>query len=362
MTNITGSILSQEKLSDSDILVLLSSGMEDRNKMYIKSAAIRDTYVGNKVFLRGLIEFSNICSKNCLYCGIRAGNTNVHRYNLEDEEVLEAAMYAFENHFGSIVLQSGERDDRIFTDRVDSLVKRIKNLSGGKLGITLSMGEQTEETYRRWFESGAHRYLLRIETSNPDLYRRIHPDNAKHNYKERLDSLINIKKIGYQVGTGVMIGLPFQTMEDLVSDLRFMQNFDIDMVGMGPYIEHVDTPLYQYRDTLLPLDERFNLTMKMIALIRILMKDVNIAATTALQAIDPMGREKAIKIGANIMMPNITPAKYRSDYKLYDNKPCIAEGADDCAGCMEARVKLAGAEIGYDAWGDSKHFENRKEI
>ncbi len=200
---------------------------------------------------------------------------------------------------------------------------------------------------------------MRIETTNKELYYKIHPENQNHRFETRIEALYNIKKVGYQTGTGVMIALPFQTIEDLADDLIFFRNFDIDMVGMGPYIEHRDTPLYQFKDLLMPLEERFYLSLKMISILRIMMKDINIAATTALQAIDPIGREKAIKAGANIIMPNITPTVERSNYQLYENKPCIDEQAEDCTNCLEARITMAGDTIVYGEWGDSLHFKNK---
>ncbi len=279
--------------------------------LFTKSAEVKKKYIGNKVWFRGLIEFSNVCGKDCLYCGIRKGNKNLTRYNLSDDEILAAAKFAFDNNYGSIALQSGEIESPAFTKRVIKLLNNIKELSGGKLGITLSVGEQKPEVYKAWFDAGAHRYLLRVESTNRELYGKIHPDNKKHDFQRRLDCLKSLQDIGYQTGTGVMIGLPFQTLEDLAGDLLFMQKFDIDMCGMGPYIEHADTPMIAYADKLLPLNERFDLTLKMISILRIMMKDINIVAATALQAIDPVGREKAVKIGANILMPNITPGKYR---------------------------------------------------
>jgi biotin synthase len=303
-----------------------------------------------------LIEFSNICGKNCYYCGIRAGNKNVTRYNLSDDEILEAASFAYENHYASIVLQSGEVVTDAFAKRIENLLIEIKKLSNNQLGITLSLGEQTDEIYQRWYDAGAHRYLLRIESTNKQLFKKIHPDNELHSFETRLNCLFSLRKIGYQVGSGVMIGLPFQTIENLADDLLFIREFDIDMVGMGPYIEHPDTPMYQYSSQLLPKTERLTLALKMIAILRIMMKDINIAAATALQAIDPMGREKAIKIGANVIMPNITPGTYRNNYKLYENKPCTDENPDDCTQCLEARISMTGNTIGYDEWGDSKHF------
>ena len=215
-------------------------------------------------------------------------------------------------------------------------------MSNGELGITLSCGEQSNETYRRWFESGAHRYLLRIESSTPELYAKIHPQNELHSFDKRLKSLQLLKEIGYQVGTGVMIGLPFQTMENLADDLLFLKQIDVDMVGMGPYIEHEDNPLYEFRHLLKTKQERFDLALKMVAALRLLMPDINIAAATALQAIDPAGREKALAIGANVIMPNLTPCDFRKEYQLYEDKPCLDEDAELCKNCLEARIELAG--------------------
>ena len=352
-------ILLKESFSKDEIISLLDSKGEDRSLLFEKSAEVKEKYIGNKVWFRGLIEFSNICGKDCLYCGIRKGNNNLVRYNLSDKEIITAARFAYNNKFGSIALQSGELESHTVTERIENLITRIKEISAGELGITLSLGEQDPETYRRWYQAGAHRYLLRIETSNRNLYSRIHPKNSDHDFKRRLNCLKSLQETGYQTGTGVMIGLPFQTLDDLAGDLIFMKEFDIDMCGMGPYIEHVDTPLMEYYGKLMKPDQRFDLTLKMIAILRIMMKDINIVAATALQAIDPAGREKAIKAGANIMMPNITPGKYRDSYKLYNNKPCTDDSAEDCLSCLETRVRLADSEIIYGEWGDSKHYSDR---
>jgi biotin synthase len=353
-------ILSQEDFSKSDLVALLGAQGEDRTLLFKKSAEIKEKYIGNKVWFRGLIEFSNVCGKDCLYCGIRKGNKNITRYNLSDDEIVAAAKFAYDNNYGSIALQSGEIESPDFSKRVIKLLNKIKDLSNGELGITLSVGEQSAETYKKWYDAGAHRYLLRVESTNRSLYKKIHPDNKKHDFDRRMECLKNLQDIGYQTGTGVMIGLPFQTTDDLAGDLLFMKEFDIDMCGMGPYIEHADTPLIIYSGELIPLPERFDLTLKMIAVMRIMMKDINIVAATALQAIDPIGREKAVKIGANILMPNITPGKYRDSYKLYDNKPCTDDSAEDCQSCLEARVSLADAEVIYGEWGDSRHYEKRR--
>jgi biotin synthase len=353
-------ILAQDKFSKEDIIYLLSTNVEDRNKLYSKAAQVKEKYLGQKVYFRGLIEMSNLCQKNCNYCGIRIGNSKVKRYNLSDNEVLESAMFAWENRYGSIAIQTGEVNTKNFTRRIEVLLDKINKATNNELGITLSLGEQSEDTYQRWFNKGAVRYLLRIESSNQELYYKLHPNDKQHDFTTRLNCLKSLRKVGYQVGTGVMIGLPFQTLEHLAEDLLWMQEFDVDMVGMGPYVEHPDTPLYEFKDMLIPQEERFNLALKMTAILRILMKDINIAAPTALQAIDPLGREKAIKCGANILMPNITPGLYRNDYKLYDNKPCIDDAADDCKRCLETRIHLTGYEIGYGEQGNSRHFASRK--
>ena len=359
MMNIQN-ILQKEKLNKEDLIYMLSCRGEEEKILYNFSKGVREEEIGQSVYLRGLIEFSNICKKDCLYCGIRKSNSDVKRFNIEDKHILNAAKFAYDNKYGSIVLQGGERDDDEFTERIDNLLKDIKKLSNNQLGITLSVGEQSKETYKRWYDSGAHRYLLRIESSNKDLYYKIHPKDENHSFENRLRCLKDLQDIGYQTGTGVMIGLPHQTIENLANDLLFFKEFNIDMVGMGPYIEHKDTPLYSERNLLMPQIDRFNLTLHMIACLRILMKDINIAAATALQAIDPIGREKAINIGANVIMPNITPTDERALYQLYQNKPCTDEGADECYSCIEQRIKMAHCEVKYEEWGDSPHYYRRR--
>ncbi len=360
MSDRISRILKKENFIKADIVKLLQTNKEERQLLFAKANEVKKEYVGLKTYYRGLIEFSNICAKDCYYCGIRAGNKNVKRYDINDEQILQAVKFAYDNNYGSVVFQSGERMDKQFIERIEQLLIKSKNITNGKIGITISLGEQSSETYKKWYNAGAHRYLLRIESSNKDLYYKIHPQNAKHDFDTRLKALYNLQRTGYQTGTGVMVGLPFQTFEHLADDLLFFKAFDVDMVGMGPYIEHTETPLYHHRDLLLPLEERFILTLKMIAILRIMMKDINIAAATALQAIDPIGREKAIKVGANIIMPNITPTINRENYQLYENKPCIDEGADECTNCLEARISISGDDIGYGEWGDAPHFKSRQ--
>lgn len=352
------SILNKQVFSKCDLIRLLNCTKEEQKLLFAKSREVMLENIGNHVFLRGLIELSNYCIKDCLYCGIRKGNHNVTRYTLELKDVLSSAKFAYQKGYGSIVLQSGERSDSQFVETITHLIKEIKKLSNNELGITISLGEQTRDTYQEWFNAGAHRYLLRIESSNKELYEKLHPQDALHSYLTRLDCLNTLKSIGYQVGTGVMIGLPFQSIEHLAEDLLFFKALDVDMVGMGPYIEHEETPLFVHKDGLWPIKRRFELSLNMIAILRLMMRDINIVATTALQAIDPVGREKALKIGANIIMPNITPTSNRKNYSLYQDKPCTDEGAEDCSNCLNIRIELAGGQIGYGDWGDSHHFTN----
>lgn len=324
--------------------------------LFKRAYAIKREYVGTKVFFRGLIELSNVCAKNCYYCGIRSGNSNVNRYTISREEVLAEAKWCFEQRYGSIVLQAGERSDRAWTDYITELVHEIKGLSAGKLGITLSLGEQTEEVYQQWFEAGAHRYLLRIESSNPELYKTLHP--ADHSYYERLACLRTLKKLNFQTGTGVMIGLPGQTKEDLADDILFFYDEDIDMIGMGPFIPHHETPfghlVGDYNS-----ETSLRMGLKMIAATRIALKDVNIASTTALQALQPAGREMGLLAGANIIMPNITDTSYRTGYQLYEGKPGLDENATFSRNALERSILSIGETIGYEEWGDSRHFKTK---
>lgn len=345
-------------MNKTEIIEWLKETDQDKLKeLYAKAYEVKLANVGKNAYFRGIIEFSNICQKDCFYCGIRRSNNSYERFQMTKEEILASARQAFEMKYGSIVLQSGERSDHQFIDLVYDVLKGIKDLSDGKLGITLSLGEQTRETYQRWFDAGAHRYLLRIETSNPDLYRKLHPED--HDFNNRSNCLGILKEIGYQVGTGVMIGLPGQTLEDLADDILFFKDQDIDMIGMGPYIVHNETPLAKSVDEDIRA-KNFELGLKMIALTRIYLEDVNIAATTALQALDPAGREMGLRCGANIIMPNITHTKYRKFYQLYEDKPCLDENASLCRDCLSSRIASINESIGFNEWGDSPHFLSRK--
>lgn len=343
-------------LSREEIVSLLSATGEEKQQLFAFASAIKQQQVGNRVYLRGLIELSNICEKDCYYCGIRRSNRETNRYILTHEEVMHAVRSAHSQGFGSVAIQSGEVTTKAFIEKIDAIIRETKKMTNGEIGITLSCGEQTEETFRRWFESGADRYLLRIETSSEKLYKRVHPDDALHRHSNRLKALEALRKTGYQTGTGVMIGLPFQTMEDLADDLLFMKQCDIDMCGMGPYIEHAQTPLWGYRGQLSPLAGRLTLGLKMVSLLRILMPDINIAATTALQAIAKGGREKAILAGANVLMPNITPLKQREDYFLYENKPLSSRSEEEELHYIDRQLKAIGHEIGYFLQGNAPHY------
>ena len=355
-------ILNKEKLDRDDLISLMNTdSVEDIEKIFKKAYEIKLENSGNKVYYRGLIEIGNKCIKNCLYCGIRRDNKNVEIFEMTKEQILKSAKWIYENGFASIALQAGERKDREFVDFIEEVVKEIKEISDNKLGITLSLGEQTYETYKRWYDAGAHRYLLRIESSNKDIYESLHPKDPLHSHDTRIECLKYLRKIGYQVGTGVMIGLPDQTIEDLVNDILFYKKMDIDMIGMGPYILHDDTPMgKEFKGKILSVEKRVELGLKMIALTRIYLKDVNIAATTALQGLDPMGREKGLKAGANILMPTATLKEHKAKYQLYNDKPGISDNAVESKEYLDKSVKNVGDEIIYNDWGDSPHFKKKQ--
>ncbi len=353
-------ILCRQDPDREDIKVLLAAEGAQMKRLLQRALEVKLDHLDNYVHLRGLIEYGNVCEKNCLYCGLRSGNDRVARYCLSDEEVLSCARLAHELGYGSVALQSGERSDPAFIDKIEQLVREIKKIDGGSLGITLSLGEQSEETYRRWFEAGAHRYLLRIESSTEELYYQIHPKNGRHDFHRRLECLETLKRLGYQTGTGVMVGLPGQTLDHLTDDLLFFKRMDVAMVGLGPYIPHPDTPLWRLRDRIPSASERMDLTLKMIAILRIMMPEINMVAATANQTVDPQGREKAIAAGANVIMPNLTPGEYRESYFIYPDKACVKDRPDQCKNCLDIRLAAIGHKILYNAWGDSLAFTKKK--
>lgn len=327
----------------------------DSNKIdeLIQSAyRIKAESIGKKVYLRGVIEISNICTKNCYYCGIRQLNSSLKRFELTDAQVIEASKIALESGYGSIVLKAGERGSKRYQNKVTRFIKAIKEVSGGMLGITLSLGEQPKEIYQEWFNAGAHRYLLRIESSNPDLYAKIHPKNHHHSWERRVQSIMELKEIGFMTGSGVMIGMPYQSTSDLADDLLFMKNIGIHMVGMGPYLKHPDTPMGK----LITENQTLDLSLKMVALLRHMMPKINIAATNSMQVIAPFGRERAVLAGANIIMPNITPSVIKSSNHNFEKKPDVKDDASESKLKLENSLARMGIEIGWNEWGDSKAF------
>jgi biotin synthase len=318
-------------------------------------------HCGNWVFFRGIIEFSNICTCDCHYCGIRCSNKGVVRYQLTKAQILRQAKWCAGRGFGSVILQSGERRDDQFVDFVADVVRSIKRetrcsrLPDG-LGITLCVGEQSREGYERFFEAGAHRYLLRIETASPRLFRRWHP--ADQTFEERRRCLLLLRSIGYQVGTGVMIGAPWQTPADLAKDVAFFKEMDVDMIGMGPYIPHHAAPLAKV--DVEPPAVRLQRALSTIAVVRLVLRDVNIAATTALQTLSPLGREKGLAFGANVIMPQVTSPDCRKQYTLYDAKPCDDETDPGFQRALERRIRNLGRKIGRNRWGDSPHARVRQ--
>lgn len=354
-------------LTEDELRLLMSCTQADElEAIYRKAYEVKAAHVGRISYYRGLIEFSNYCTKDCLYCGIRKSNAKAERFSMSDEDILHMARWAYEHEYGSLTLQSGERKDEAFIERVLYLIKEIKKIGNGALGVTVCVGEQSDETYRRMREVGASRYLLRIESSNKELYEKIHPRDDNHSFETRLACLAGVRKAGLQVGTGVMIGIPGQTEEDLVQDILFFKKQDVDMIGMGPYVVHNDTPLGQFTlqhglDSEAHKKQRVQWGLKMVALTRLFLKNVNIAATTALEALDPEGREKALRAGANILMPVITVSAHRAKYQLYNNKPCVDEDKVHYQELLTQRVEAVGDRVGWNATGDSPHFYQRME-
>ena len=356
-------ILQKENFTRDDIIALLGAdNPDDIELIRAKAERMLLDKCGAKVFYRGLVEFSNNCVCDCYYCGIRKSNEAVKRFTLSKEEIVSSAKWCAQQGYGSVVFQSGERSGAAFVDFVEEVIAEVKSATvSHKLpqgaGITLSMGEQPAQNYERFFKAGAHRYLLRVETSSPKLFDSIHPPSQS--LESRIDSLKTLRRIGFQVGTGVMIGLPGQTVENLADDILFFKEMDVDMIGMGPYIVHKDTPMNVHAGYYnINKDKIFQTSLLMIAVCRLVLKDVNIASTTALQAIRDDGREMGLRYGANIMMPQVTPINVRRDYLLYEGKPCLDESSEQLRMRLDERIRSLGREVGVDEWGDSKHVRN----
>jgi len=331
----------------------------DIAQLHAAAYAVKVLHSGKVVSLRGIIEMGNVCTKNCFYCGIRRENNHVERFQLDEAAILRSAQSCIDMGYGSIVLQSGEIESEAHTAFIERLLQNITARSGGQLGITLSLGEQSADTYARWRAAGAHRYLLRIETSNPILYAKLHP--ADHSFERRVECLRRLRTSNYQVGSGVMCALPGQTLDDLAGDILFFREMDLDMIGMGPYIPHHDTPLGRnFPVTPDYAAEHLRLALNMIAVTRLFLHDVNIAATTALQALAEDGREQGILAGANVIMPNVTDTQYRDKYQLYENKPCLDENSEQCRSCLARRIEKIGETINWRQRGDSPHYFARQ--
>jgi len=323
---------------------LLACGPEDTAVLYAAADRVRQVTVGDEVYLRGIIEFSNYCRRSCDYCGIRGPNRAVKRYRMTPEEIVELAVQAKQQGNTTVVLQSGE--DLWFTaERLCALLREIKQRAD--VAITLSIGERTADELKAFREAGCDRYLLRFETSDRVIFKAIHPDD---DYDERMTCLENLRGAGIQVGSGFMIGLPGGTLRTLARDILFATALDLDMIGCGPYLPHPETPLAGAGQPdaaagpgLLPDRETY---FRTIALLRLLNPKAHIPATTAFDALMPEGRDLVLTRGANVFMPNVTPQKYRALYQLYPNKPCVDEDGATCAICVVGRVARLGRTIG----------------
>lgn len=316
-------------------LIKCAEDPEAVRRLKEEAVRIREIYYGKKVFTRGLIEYTNYCKNDCYYCGIRKSNTNAKRYRLTEDEIMACCENGYELGFRTFVLQGGE--DAYYTDdRMVAIIKKIKE-AYPECALTLSIGEKSYESYKRFREAGADRYLLRHETANEEHYRKLHPE--KMSLAVRKNCLYDLKKLGYQVGAGMMVGSPYQTTEDLAEDLVFLKELQPEMVGIGPFIPHHDTQFSKE-----PAGS-VEMTLFLLAVIRILLPKVLLPATTALGTMDPLGREKGLQAGANVVMPNLSPVKNRKQYELYDNKICTGEEAAECRGCMGRRVASVGYEL-----------------
>jgi biotin synthase len=303
--------------------------------IYATADGVRAKHVGAAVHVRGIIEFSNVCTNNCWYCGIRCDNENVGRYRMTADEIVETAKQAKSWGCGTVVLQSGE-DPFFTTDTLCDILGRVKTEAG--LAVTLSVGVRTREELAQWKAAGCDRYLLRFETTSNALFSAIHPDES---FEDRVQCLTDLRELGYQVGSGFMIGLPGSTPEMLAHDILFATRMRLDMIGCGPFLSHPDTPLAKQ-----PLLEDRSIYYKTIALLRILNADAHIPATTAFDALEPEGRNLVLQRGANVFMPNVTPGTYRRMYQLYPNKPCVDEDGAACASCVRGRLANLGRPLG----------------
>ena len=324
-------------------ILLSTMTKEDADYLYGNASEVRQQHYGRDVYLRGLIEFTNFCRNDCLYCGIRRSNTRAQRYRLTTEEILDCCDKGYLLGFRTFVLQGGE--DLFFTDeKICAIVSEIKKRHPD-CAVTLSIGERRRESYEAFFEAGADRYLLRHETINPAHYSLLHPKELT--IENRRQCLNDLREIGFQVGCGMMVGSPYQTLDYILDDLYFMKDFRPHMIGIGPFIPHADTPFHDRESG--TLED----TLHLLAVIRLMNPRVLLPATTALGTIDPLGREMGIQAGANVVMPNLSPTGVRDKYMLYDGKICTGDEAAECRRCMELRMEKIGYQV-VSARGDSK--------
>lgn len=335
-------LLNNKNLNDNEFAVLIETDKFDTELREAADAVRRENY-GTAVYLRGLIELTNYCKNNCFYCGIRNSNKKVERYRLSKEDILSCAKIGYELGFRTFVLQGGE--DPYYTDEIlCSIISEIKSIYQDSCAITLSLGERSTESYQSLFNAGADRYLLRHETADEEHYKKLHPDSMS--LKNRIECLKTLKKIGYQTGSGFMVGSPYQTTETLIKDLRFLQELKPDMIGIGPYLTHKETPFSSFPNG------NLKLTLRLISILRLLFPYALLPATTALGTIAPNGRELGLESGANVVMPNLSPVSVRKMYELYDNKICTGDEAAECRHCLQRRVESVGYEI-VSARGDA---------
>lgn len=340
MEKIAQKFLENQNLNKEEFVELIrcADDPEARDALAKRAVEIRKKYYGDKVYTRGLIEFTNYCKNDCYYCGIRRSNRNAKRYRLTEEEILACCENGYELGFRTFVLQGGE--DTYYTDdRMERIIRSMKE-KYPECAVTLSIGERSLESYRRFREAGADRYLLRHETADEAHYRTLHPEEMS--LQNRMECLRNLKSLGYQVGAGFMVGSPNQTAECLAEDLLFLKDLEPQMVGIGPFIPHHDTDFAKE-----PAGS-VDLTLYLLSVIRILLPKVLLPATTALGTMDPRGREKGLAVGANVVMPNLSPVKNRKQYELYDNKICTGEEAAECRGCLSRRVESVGYHLVSD--------------
>ena len=331
-----------KNLSDEELRFLIDDETLD-DYLFEVADKVRKEHYDTDVYLRGLIEFTNYCRNNCYYCGIRRDNKNVDRYHLTKEEIMLCCEEGRALGYRTFVLQGGE--DMSYSDEdMCDIISTIR-ATYPDCAITLSIGERSYDSYKAYFEAGANRYLLRHETASEEHYSKLHP--AELSLKNRKQCLYNLKEIGYQIGTGIMVGSPYQTTDNIIEDIRFMQELKPDMIGIGPYLTHADTPFKDMENG------SYELTLRLIGLLRLLFPYALIPATTALGTINPTGREEGLKAGANVIMPNLSPVSVRKLYTLYDNKICLGDESASCRKCLEVRVKSAGYEI-VDSRGDVK--------